>query len=1293
MDADRLLRTLSGPVLQATPEEVADILWLWQIRERGRRQLRSKSGRVQSDPDPRPLGDGNQPDTAPPSQTKKAKRDQRPPAKTSADTGLMPPSAAPIRGRSRMGRGQSVSIARASALPKARELHQAIAPLRRRLPAWNRLELDVEATAERYAEERIFTGVWRPMRVRWRRLQVLVDDSRSMVLWRQAVEELVAFFRHSGVFQSVEVWRVRRHATQAGRMTVSRGLNTRFQARPASAVHVSGISGAMVLLTDCLDVSWRNGAMPGWLENLGRHHALTVLHVLPERLWSRSGLLFADFQLARATNRGTPNRDLVSVLASGAWGSGNGGFPGSARVRTPVVPVSQSGLLRWASLLCGRSEFSVPTFSLPLAKRDVGSVTQKPEASVGGEAVEPAKLWRAFQANASPAARQLFRFLAAAPLSLPVMRLIQCRFCPASDHGHLAEVLMGGLVVRFGKADWQDLGGDPDQLTFEFRPGVREFLLDGTRVESAVSVQLALSDYLEERFGKERCFSFRAYYEDPDNPAGEGVPLASDQEPFARVALEVLRRMGSRYARAARSLGAQIESPDSVETLARTQVPRFGFEFVSLPAGEFRMGSPQEEPDRFDREGPQHDVVISEAFQLAITPVTQGQYQSVVGENPSLFKHAGADAPVESVSWEDAVAFCRRLNELTPHEGGPPEGSHYSLPTEVQWEYACRAGSQSALYCGNITLKGAKHAPELDGVGWYGGNSGVDYKGAYDSSGWAEKQYPHKQAGTHPVGQKQPNRWGLFDMIGNVLEWCADGQRRYYEEEMLDPIGSTKNAGRRVVRGGSWLNDASVCRCAYRRAYSPDYRFSNLGFRLALQLGPARGIWRPGSPGSREIELEPAERPVPDLFREGRHALFFGWTRDEIESVSKSLCDSCGYTSVTSVPYDSNWQTRWQVLERQSASPSQFLVVSRAGGPIGPSYLRNLWFQRAESSGGSILYVGEADHLSEIEEHSSAASAVGFSCEVDPLNWVRYGLAEGFAGIRGNASVTLAEWDSFIERTIVRSWPGGELGGRLGELQRAISRESVQHFPARDGRRIEIGDNPRYRRIALDGQNSLEFLWVPPGSFLMGASSDDSDGTGDERPQHEVALSNGFWIGKYPVHQAAFSCFKRDHDCFFKGARRPVNQVSWFDAQSFVDWLNQRTLDSSEYRFRLPTEAEWEYACRAGTRSPFGVGDGGSLEGLAKFGSSDGSSDIGSFAPNPWGLYDCHGNVYEWCQDGEREFQSKRVVDPTGPIDEEGPRVVRGGGWFNVARGCRSAHRGAFSPDYRRSLLGFRLAL
>ncbi len=245
-----------------------------------------------------------------------------------------------------------------------------------------------------------------------------------------------------------------------------------------------------------------------------------------------------------------------------------------------------------------------------------------------------------------------------------------------------------------------------------------------------------------------------------------------------------------------------------------------------IPPGAFWMGSPESEAGRFGREGPRHQVELTEGFWLADTPCTQELWQSVTGENPSRFQ--SPRRPVDQVSWDDCQRFFETVTELQP-------GLELRLPTEAQWERACRAGTGGATWMGELEILGESNAPLLDEIAWYGGNSGLDFDldDGQDSSGWKEKQYPHELAGTCEVKLKAPNPWGLYDTLGNVWEWGSDFWVECYPEgPRIDPVGPEEGAVR-VVRGGSWDAHARRVRAAYRHWYPPGVRFSYLGFRVS----------------------------------------------------------------------------------------------------------------------------------------------------------------------------------------------------------------------------------------------------------------------------------------------------------------------------------------------------------------------------------------------------------------------------------------------------------------------------
>jgi formylglycine-generating enzyme required for sulfatase activity len=250
-----------------------------------------------------------------------------------------------------------------------------------------------------------------------------------------------------------------------------------------------------------------------------------------------------------------------------------------------------------------------------------------------------------------------------------------------------------------------------------------------------------------------------------------------------------------------------------------------GVKFVMrwIQPGRFLMGSPEGEEGRRNGEGPQHEVTITRGYWMGETPVTQAQWRAVVegmgdgarlNEAPSSFKDR-PDCPVESVSWNDCRRLVAGLGELLGSE------DEFRLPTEAEWEYACRAGTQGAYCDGSACTVPDGRDPALDRVGWFDENSG---------------------GSVQPVKGKEANGWGLYDVHGCVWEWCRDARRLYSIDPVWDPVGGQDAGAARVLRGGSRGSWAKSCRAAYRRAGDPASGWGNAGLRLSAgQRGKSGG--------------------------------------------------------------------------------------------------------------------------------------------------------------------------------------------------------------------------------------------------------------------------------------------------------------------------------------------------------------------------------------------------------------------------------------------------------------------
>ena len=742
-------------------------------------------------------------------------------------------------------------------------------------------------------------------------------------------------------------------------------------------------------------------------------------------------------------------------------------------------------------------------------------------------------------------------------------------------------------------------------------------------------------------------------------------------------------------------------------------------DMIWIEPGTFIMGSPEDELGRYDDEV-QHEVTLTRGYWLGKYAVTQAQYEVVMESNPSWYK--GADLPVEQVTWDEAKEFCEKLTAIEKAAGRLPQGYEYSLPTEAQWEYACRAGTTTALNSGK-NLTSATECPNVDEVGWYKYNS--------DNV-------------THPIGQKKPNAWGLYDMHGDIWEWCLDCYGDYPASSVTDPVVSSGDESIRIIRGGSWYYDAKYCRSAYRGSNYPSSADRDGGFRLALTVVSGKDITIPLSDtvnldmiwiepgtfimGSPEDELDrsPSETQHQVTLTQGYWMGKFEVTQAQYETV---MGTNPSYYKGADLPVERvNWSESMEFCAKLTA-------IERESGRLPEGYEYTV---PTEAQWEYACRAGTTTAL-----NSGKNLSKGEQCpEMDEVGWYTYNSkyndnmtthpvgqklpnAWGLYDMHGNVWEWCLDWYGTYPAAAVIDPMGLDTGSNRVNRGASVAyeawacRSAARNRPP-DGRYIDAGFRvaltPIYVSknitIPLSEDVNLRMIWIEPGTFMMG-SPEDELGRKDNETQHQVTLSQGYWLGKYEITQAQYEAVMGTNPSYYKGANLPVECVSWYDAKEFCSKLTDLEMEAGRlpegYRYTLPTEAQWEYACRAGTTTALNSGKNLSDEeqcsemdevGWYWYNAGIKSYEkglictraVGQKMPNAWGLYDMHGNVAEWCADFYEDYPASAVVDPTGP-DAGIERVARWGSWWNYAWGCRSAYRGSDAPDAKYTNLGFRVAL
>jgi formylglycine-generating enzyme required for sulfatase activity len=673
--------------------------------------------------------------------------------------------------------------------------------------------------------------------------------------------------------------------------------------------------------------------------------------------------------------------------------------------------------------------------------------------------------------------------------------------------------------------------------------------------------------------------------------------------------------------------GSVTSSPTGLQvdaTPTNHSVASIGMQMIFCPPGTFTMGSPTSEAGRGVET--QHSVTLTNGFYLGKYELTQAQYETVMNGNseglnakPSQWPN-NDDRPVERVSWNDAQVFLSRLNSIEQTAGRLPNGWKYVLPTEAEWEYACRAGTTTAYSWGNVISP--------TDANWNHGNDANQ---------------------TVNVGQYAANPWGFFDMHGNVFEWVLDWKANYPNGAFTNPEGPATGL-ERILRGGNHSGWVTHLRSAFRHNKTVGFRGDSNGFRVGFKAI---------SPDDANPELE----------------LFGG----------------AGITREAGQPW---------------AEPGVAAHDARDGNLTSAVTISGT--VDVNSTGTYLLTYSVSDAAG---NEVNATRTVTVSDTTDPV-----------VTLPGDANVTHAKDVAWVE-------PGATaydtLDGNLTNqvtITGAVDVNSTGAYVLTYSVSDAAGNDSNVTRVVnvgmatthtVQGASNLQMLWVEPGTFTMGSPTSEVGRLADREDEHNVTFTKGFYLGKYEVTQAQYEAVMTGNTNSLSATpsnwpnnpNRPVEKVSWNDVQVFLTRLNAAEQAAGRlpagWSYALPTESEWEYACRAGTTTVFAFGNslsstqanfdgtqpyGGGVAGT-KYGST---KDVGSYAANPWGFFDMHGNVYEWVADWYGAYPVGPLTDPTGTASGSN-RVIRDGSWNNPGHVLRSAGRNYNTVGIRYNFIGFRV--
>jgi len=564
-----LITTLRAKDIEPTPEELADALWFAiQIKpfvapvnvdddirlplSRPEKPLPSRPDTAQQTP---------QPSIAPPKPITSEKPTPEKPAISASETQPKTSESYPLYPRTARQMGFQKRGSRpfrtpsATMLPGVLSLEKALRPFMRQMPSRTHYRLDEAATVQRIAEQAIWLPVLQGAPERWFEVALIIDHSASMVIWQPTIAEWRSLLERHGAFRTVRTWRLKNEAGQIQLYAGSRSCQPQELSDPLGR-------RLILVVSDCVAAPWYTGAMTRLLELWGKQNPVAIVQMLPQRLWAGSALGEATRVNLQATTPGLANAQLT-VDEEDFWFDDEEKPTG---MKMPIITLEPKSLRFWARVVMGKANSWTPgvVFESSANQQDNAPPIQP---TTNENSPTPEQRAQHFYATASPMAQELAGYLAAAPLTLPVMRLVQQVMLPESRQVHLAEVFLGGLLKRVSPEKC-----NPMVMEYDFHDGVRDLMLDLVLVPDSIEVLKTVSKYLERRLGQP--LDFMALLLDPT--AIDGIVIDEENRAFAEIGAKVLGRLGGDYGELAKRIARKQDAKAKKEQQAKTrQVARY----------------------------------------------------------------------------------------------------------------------------------------------------------------------------------------------------------------------------------------------------------------------------------------------------------------------------------------------------------------------------------------------------------------------------------------------------------------------------------------------------------------------------------------------------------------------------------------------------------------------------------------------------------------------------------------------------------------------------------------------